>query len=99
MKPEKKLQTAEIEICRLVTSNGVFGDENVVNQNLGFRFLDPNFGVGIYVSEAEFLMFWSTFQFLRHDLGLQKSFFAQILSKNDLVESFRVFQFLIFSIF
>ena len=41
-------------------------------------------------------MFWSTFQFLRHDLGLQKLFFAQILSKNDLVESFRVFQFLIF---
>ena len=31
-------------------------------------------------------MFWSTFQFLRHDLGLQKLFFAQILSKNSLVE-------------
>ena len=47
MKPEKKLWTAEIEIYRLVTSNGVFGDGNVVNQNLGFRFLDPNFGLGI----------------------------------------------------
>ena len=47
MKPEKQLQTAEIEIYRLVTSNDVFGDGNVVNQNLGFRFLDPNFGLGI----------------------------------------------------
>ena len=47
MKPEKKLWTAEIEIYRLVTSNGVFGDGNVVNENLGFRFLDPNFGLGI----------------------------------------------------
>ena len=35
MKPEKKLWTAEIEIYRLVTSNGVFGDGNVVNENLG----------------------------------------------------------------
>ena len=47
MKPEKKLWTAETEICRLVTSNGVFGDGNVVNENLGFRFLDPNFGLEI----------------------------------------------------
>ena len=54
--PEKKLQTAEIEICRLVTSNGVFGDGNVVNENLGFRFWDQNFG-GVQLLELEILMF------------------------------------------
>ena len=35
VEPEKKLCTAEIEIYRLVASNGVFGNGNVVNQNLG----------------------------------------------------------------
>ena len=54
--PEKKLQTAEIEIYRLVMSNGVFGDGNEVNENLGFRFWDQKFS-GVQLLELEILMF------------------------------------------
>ena len=69
MEPEKKLWTAEIEIYRLVMSNGEFGDWNLVKSRSVFRFRNPKFGprVGFRFWEPNFfqcfgwgLAFWST---------------------------------------
>ena len=63
--------------------------ESWLNQNLGFRFLDSNFGRKFL--RADFLMFWLGFSLLKHDFGLQKIIFVQILIKMTPVE-FCIFQ-------
>ena len=87
--PEKKLWTAGTEIYRLVMSNGESGEWNRVKSKLGFRFLDSKFGRKFL--RGEFLMFWLGFSLLKHDFGLQKIFFVQILIKLTPVE-FCIFQ-------
>ena len=70
-------------------SNGRFDDWKLVKSKSGFRFLDPNFGRKFLA--ADFLMFWLGFSLLKHDFGLQKIIFEQILIKMTPVE-FCIFQ-------
>ena len=48
-----------------------------LNENLGFKFLDSNFGRNFL--RGGFLIFWMGFSLLKHDSGLQKIIFDQIL--------------------
>ena len=70
-------------------SNGRFDDWKLVKSKSGFRFLDSNFGRKFLT--ADFLMFWLGFSLLKHDFGLQKMIFEQILIKMTPVE-FCIFQ-------
>ena len=79
IEPEKKLWTAQSEIYRLVMSNGRFDDWKFVKSKLGFRFLDSNFGRKFL--RGDFLIFGLGFSLLKHDFGLQKIIFEQILIK------------------
>ena len=89
IEPEKKLWTAETKIYRLAMSNGESGDWNWVKSKSGFRFWDSKFGRKFL--RGEFLMFWLGFSLLKHDFGLQKIIFEQILIKMTPVE-FCIFQ-------
>ena len=60
------------------------GDWNWFKSKLGFRFLDSNFGRKFLA--VDFLMFWLGFSLLKHDFGLQKIIFVQILIKMTPVE-------------
>ena len=53
--------------------------DNLVKSKSGFRFWDSNFGRKFL--RGEFLMFWIGFGLLKHDFGLQKINFVQILIK------------------
>ena len=77
-------------------SNGESGDWNWVKSKLGFRFLDPNFDRKFLA--ADFLMFWSGFSLLKHDFGLQKIIFEQILIQMTPVE-FCIFEIFVKSFF
>ena len=58
-------------------SNGEFGDWNGIKSKSGFRFLDTHFGRKFL--KGEFLIIWMGFGLLKHDFGLQKINFIQIL--------------------
>ena len=60
-------------------SNGEFGDWNGIKSKSGFRFLDTQFGRKFL--KGEFLIIWMGFGLLKHDFGLQKINFVQILIK------------------